>query len=113
MEAEGDDLDALVSGIGADQWRLPTRSPGWTIANQISHLASSASLATLAATDAEAFAARKAELGRDFNETTDAGASEFADSPPEQLLAHWRDTRRGLQDARAAGARRPPGAPGL
>ena len=29
MEAEGDDLDALVSGIGAEQWRLPTPSPGW------------------------------------------------------------------------------------
>ena len=102
MEAEGDDLDALVSGISADQWRLPTPSPGWTIAHQISHLTSSAALATLAATDAEAFAARRAELGRDFNETTDAGAAEFADLPPEQLLAHWRDARRGLQDALAA-----------
>ena len=102
MEAEGDDLDALVSGISADQWRLPTPSPGWTIAHQISHLTSSAALATLAATDAEAFAARRAELGRDFNETTDAGAAEFADLPPEQLLAHWRAARRGLQDALAA-----------
>jgi uncharacterized protein (TIGR03084 family) len=102
LEAEGDDLDALVSAIDAEQWRLPTPSPGWTIANQISHLTSSASLATLAATDADAFAARKAELGRDFNETTDAGAAEFADLPPEQLLAHWRDTRRSLQDALAA-----------
>jgi uncharacterized protein (TIGR03084 family) len=102
MEAEGDDLDGLVSGISADQWRLPTPAPGWTIAHQISHLASSAALATLAATDAAAFAARRAELGTDFNETIDAGAAEFAASPPEQLLAHWRDTRRGLQDALAA-----------
>jgi uncharacterized protein (TIGR03084 family) len=102
LEAEGDDLDGLVSGISADQWRLPTPAPGWTIAHQISHLASSAAVATLAATDAAAFAARRAELGRDFNETTDAGAAEFADSPPEQLLAHWRDTRHALEDALAA-----------
>lgn len=102
MEAEGDDLDGLVSGIGADQWRLPTPSPGWTIAHQISHLASSAALATLAATDPAAFAARRAELGSGFNETIEAGAAEFAGSQPEELLAHWRETRSGLQSALAA-----------
>jgi uncharacterized protein (TIGR03084 family) len=102
LEAENDDLDGLVSGIGPDQWRLPTPAPGWTIAHQISHLESSAALATLAATDAAAFAARRAELGSDFNEGIEAGAAEFADSPPELLLARWRDTRRSLQEALAA-----------
>jgi uncharacterized protein (TIGR03084 family) len=102
LQAEADDLDGLVSGIGPDQWRLPTPAPGWTIAHQISHLASSAALARLAATDAAAFAARRAELGSDFNGIIEAGAAEFADSPPEQLLAHWRDARRGLQEALAA-----------
>jgi uncharacterized protein (TIGR03084 family) len=102
LEAENDALDGLVSGIDADQWRLPTPAPGWTIAHQIGHLASSAALATLAATDPAAFAARRAALGSDFNETTDAGAAEFAGSPPEQLLAHWRYTRHSLQEALAA-----------
>jgi enediyne biosynthesis protein E11 len=102
LEAENDDLDRLVSGIGPDQWRLPTPAPRWTIAHQISHLESSAALATLAATDAAAFAARRAELGSDFNEGIEAGAAEFADGPPEQLLARWRDTRRSLQEALAA-----------
>ena len=102
LEAEGDDLDELVSGISPDQWRLQTPAPGWTIAHQVSHLASSAALAALAATDAAAFAARRAELGSDFNGTIEAGAAEFADSPPGQLLAHWRDTRHSLQDALAA-----------
>jgi uncharacterized protein (TIGR03084 family) len=102
LEAENDDLDGLVSGISADQWRLPTPAPGWTIAHQISHLTSTAAVATLAATDPAAFAARRAELGKDFNAATDAGAAEFADGPPEQLLARWRETRSGLQDALAA-----------
>jgi uncharacterized protein (TIGR03084 family) len=101
MEAEGDGLDTLVSGISAEQWRLPTPAPGWTIAHQISHLTSAADLATLAATDATAFAARRAKLG-DFNETIETGAAEFAGSPPEELLARWRDTRSRLQDALAA-----------
>jgi enediyne biosynthesis protein E11 len=102
LAAEGDDLDRLVSGIDAGQWRLTTPAPGWTIANQISHLASSDLLAALAATDAEAFGARRAELAGDFNEAVGAGATEFASDPPERLLSRWRDARSGLQDALAA-----------
>jgi uncharacterized protein (TIGR03084 family) len=102
LEAEDDDLDALVSGINAQQWRLATPAPGWTIAHQISHLASTAALAVLAATDAAGFRARLAELGRDFNAAIDGGAAEFAGSPPAWLLAHWRDTRFALQEALAA-----------
>jgi uncharacterized protein (TIGR03084 family) len=101
LAAEGDDLDRLVSGIDAGQWRLATPAPGWTIAHQISHLASSDRLAALAATDAEAFRARRAELAGDFNETVDAGAAEFASQPPERLLSVWRDARAGLQVALA------------
>lgn len=106
LEAEGDDLDRLVSGLAPEQWRLPTPSPGWTIAHQIGHLASSAALAVLAATDASALAARQAEFGsefgKDFNGAIDAGAAEFADGPPDQLLARWRASLRSLQDALAA-----------
>jgi enediyne biosynthesis protein E11 len=102
LAAEGDELDLLVSGLGADQWRLATPAPGWTIAHQISHLASSDRLATLAATDAEAFGARRAELAGDFNAAIGGGAAEFASDPPERLLSVWRDARSGLQAALAA-----------
>jgi len=102
LAVEGDELERLVSGIDAGQWRLTTPAPGWTIANQISHLTSSDLLATLAATDAEAFGARRAELAGDFNEAVGAGATEFASDPPERLLSRWRDARSGLQGALAA-----------
>jgi enediyne biosynthesis protein E11 len=101
LAAEGDDLDRLVAGIDAGQWWLATPAPGWTIANQISHLTSSDLLAALAATDAEAFGARRAELAGDFNEAVGAGATEFASDPPERLLSRWRDARSGLQHALA------------
>ncbi|HEX4657794.1 MAG TPA: TIGR03084 family metal-binding protein [Streptosporangiaceae bacterium] len=102
LAAEGDDLDRVVSGIGPDQWQLATPAPGWTIAHQIGHLASSDWLATLAATDAEAFAARQAELAGDFDAAVEAGAAVFAADPPGQLLSRWRETRSGLRDALAA-----------
>jgi uncharacterized protein (TIGR03084 family) len=101
LAAEGDDLDRLVSGIDAGQWRAATPATGWTIAHQISHLAFSDRLAALAATDAEAFRARRAGLAGDFNEGVEAGAAEFASDPPERLLSQWRDARAGLQVALA------------
>jgi uncharacterized protein (TIGR03084 family) len=102
LGAEGDDLDRLVSGIGEDQWRLATPAPGWTIAHQIGHLASSDRLATLAATDAQAFALRRAELADDFDAAVTAGAAELLAEAPGQLLSRWREARSGLRDALGA-----------
>jgi uncharacterized protein (TIGR03084 family) len=103
LAAEGDDLDRLVSGLNPDQWRLQTPAPGWTIAHQIGHLASSDRLATLAATDAAAFEGRRAALAAgDFDAAVGAGAAEFASEPPDRLLPVWRDARNGLQAALAA-----------
>jgi uncharacterized protein (TIGR03084 family) len=38
--AEGDELDGLVAPLDAGQWAWPTPAPGWSIAHQIAHLAS-------------------------------------------------------------------------
>jgi len=102
LATEGYDLDRMVSGLDGGQWRLPTPAPGWTIAHQVSHLASSDRLATLAATDAAAFEARRAALAADFGAAVGGGAAEFASDPPERLLSVWRDARAGLQVALAA-----------
>jgi uncharacterized protein (TIGR03084 family) len=102
LAAEGEDLDRVVCDIGPDLWRLATPAPGWTIADQIGHLASSDRLATLAATDAEAFAVRQAALREDFDAAVEAGAAEFTDGPPGQLLSRWRDARSELLEVLAA-----------
>ncbi len=95
LGAEGDDLDDVVAGLDAAQWRLATPAPGWTIAHQIGHLADSDELAALAATDAAAFAARKAELSRDFDAVIQARAAGRAAGRPADLLARWRAARAG------------------
>ena len=38
LVAEQEALDLVVATIGADQWQLATRSPGWSVADQIGHL---------------------------------------------------------------------------
>lgn len=102
LAAEGDDLHQLVSGISPEQWGLATPAPGWTIAHQIGHLASSDRLATLAVTDEAEFRNRNALLTADFNAGVEAGAAEYAADPPERLLLRWRDIRAELNAALAA-----------
>jgi len=45
LTAEGNAVDAMVSGLHASQWTLPTPAVGWTIAHQIAHLAATYRLA--------------------------------------------------------------------
>jgi len=90
---EGEDLDELVSGIDAQRWQAGTPSPGWTIAHQIGHLASSDRLTVLAMTDPAAFESRRAGAAGDFDATTDAAAADAAALPAAELLAEWRASR--------------------
>jgi uncharacterized protein (TIGR03084 family) len=93
LGAEGDDLDDLVAGLDAAQWRIATPAPGWTIAHQIRHLADTDELAMLAATDAAAFAVRRAALSADFDAVVEARAAGDDGERPEDLLARWRAAR--------------------
>lgn len=40
LVAEGEELDALVATLEPHRWAAPTPAPGWTVAHQIAHLAS-------------------------------------------------------------------------
>jgi uncharacterized protein (TIGR03084 family) len=62
LQAETDDLLVILRGLSADQWDTPTPADGWSVRDQISHLAFFDETGTLAATDADAFAASAAEL---------------------------------------------------
>jgi uncharacterized protein (TIGR03084 family) len=98
LGAESEALDAVVSELGEAEWRRPTPSPGWTIADQIAHLAWTDDIAAIAATDGDAFRAALAGLG-DRTASVDSITAAAAARPPGELLAWWRDRR-----ARLAGA---------
>ena len=55
LEAEHESLDALVSGLEPARWDTPTPAEGWTVRDQIAHLAYSDVSARLAVVDAEAW----------------------------------------------------------
>jgi len=105
LAGEQDALDAIVAELSREQWLTPTPSPGWTVADQIGHLAYFDAAATLALTDPDEFQAHRRELLATFG---DAGAAEemtlaaYRAMAPDELLATWRRGRLELTTAAAS-----------
>ena len=87
------DLDAVVSQLSESTWRAPTLAEGWSIADQISHLAFFDERAAMAMTDPDGFT-------RDFEqmvaEGRDASVDRARSLTPVALLADWRVARSAL-----------------
>ncbi len=101
LRAEGDELDALVAGLGPEEWRRATPAPGWTIAHQIAHLAWTDEKSVLAATDEDAFRAEVDKALANPETFVDDGAEEGASREPAELLRRWRSGRDALASALA------------
>lgn len=100
LEAESDQLDALVAGLDDAGWATPTPAPGWTIAHQIAHLAWTDEVAAIAATDPDRFTDLVTEALQNNPETyVDDAAEAGAGAPIDEILAGWRLARARLADA--------------
>ncbi len=100
LAGEHDALDAVVSVLDDSGWATPTPSPGWSVADQISHLAFFDATAVTAIEDPDRFAAETAELmerafapGGSLDAVT---LDRYRDLTPVELLTAWRDGRSGL-----------------
>ena len=89
LTAEEAALAALLNELTPDQWDATTPSPGWTVRDQVAHLAVAEDLATLAATDPEAFSAHLVELMGDLGAVEAANAAQARSHGPAQLLSWW------------------------
>lgn len=103
LRAEQEALDAVVGPLTDEAWAAPTPSPGWTVADQIAHLAYFDDTAATAIEDPDRFAAENSALF----EALMAGEADMDDvtlswsrgMTPAALLARWRDNRSRLADA--------------
>lgn len=93
LAADGDQLDRLVAGLDAEQWRRPTPASGWTVADQIAHLTFVFRLATAAATDPAEFESMTASAKDGFDRAVNTALKAFEGDSPETLLAKWRAQR--------------------
>jgi uncharacterized protein (TIGR03084 family) len=96
---EGDTLDELLSTRPAEDWSRLTPAPGWTVAQQVGHLAWTDDIARLAAAEPDAFQLELSKVASAWEGYVDRAAAERAAGPPEELLASWRASRRALADA--------------
>ena len=91
-----------MADLTPSQWALPTPAPGWTIAHQIAHLASTDGMVALAAADPAEFERRLPQADGDFDAVIEAGLAEQLSDSPDELLARWRTQRAAARDALAA-----------
>jgi uncharacterized protein (TIGR03084 family) len=99
LHAESDELDRMVRDLGPADWAVLTPAEGWTIAHQISHLASTDDWAYTAVTDPGEFRRR---LRAASNDHVKAEAAEGIREHPDTLLARWRHGRARLLRAASA-----------
>jgi uncharacterized protein (TIGR03084 family) len=84
LAAETAALLAILDPLADADWRLPTPAIGWTIADQVSHLAYFDECAVLSATDPDAFAAQLTRLTADGVDA-DALAAQYRHLTPAEL----------------------------
>ncbi len=95
------DLETIVADLSDDQWKLPTPSPRWTVADQIAHLSYFDATAVLAITDPDAFQVRANQLLeiQDAAAVDDYSLLKYRKMSPQELFASWRQGRADLAAA--------------
>jgi uncharacterized protein (TIGR03084 family) len=85
LAAETAALQAILDPLADDHWLLPTPAVGWTIADQVSHLAYIDEVAITSATDPDKFAADVARVFADGTVNPDTIAAQYRQLTPAQL----------------------------
>ena len=99
LAAEYDDLDGVLAGLSPKDWDAPTPAAGWSVRDQVAHLAFSEELATLAATDAPNFGVRLDELLADLAAAEQEPRARAAVLAPDELRDWWCIARTATLDA--------------
>lgn len=98
LEAETADLRALISGLpdGPTGWDAPTPATGWSVRDQISHLAFFDDVAVRSATDPEGFTAEVLPKLADARISPDTIAERYRSLPGAELLSWFDGARSAL-----------------
>lgn len=93
------ELDRIVAPLEDASWDKATPAEGWSIRDQISHLAFFDRAATMAITEPGAFGDSLSALLTDIQGFMDAPLVEGRSLPVPEVLGRWRDARRAMLDA--------------
>jgi uncharacterized protein (TIGR03084 family) len=96
---ETDVLVDVLESLAPDRWSTPTPSAGWSIADQVSHLAYFDGAATTSVLDPAGFAELQREAVAAGASLCDEIAARFRDRSSDDLLAWWREARTAMLTA--------------
>ena len=98
---EQEALDRIISGISLSDWDLDTASPGWSVADQIAHLAYFDNAAALAIASPDKFQESVEDLLEMYSRgenAEDAILSPYRAMESSELLEAWREARLNLAE---------------
>jgi uncharacterized protein (TIGR03084 family) len=93
LVAETAGLRAVLAVLDPDDWACPTPADGWTVTDQVTHLAYFDEVTQQSLTDPERFTAEAAELTAGGDDYPDRVAARYHDMAPDEILA-WLDRTR-------------------
>jgi uncharacterized protein (TIGR03084 family) len=102
LQAESDDLRTLLEPLDEAAWDTPTPAPGWSIRDQVSHLAYFDDAARTAIADPERFVVERDAAMADIDGMTQRVAATNRHRPGPELLAWLAEARAALVAAARA-----------
>ena len=100
--AEHDDLRVILAGIPEEDWERPTPAAGWTVRDQLSHLAFFDGAARQSIADPDAFRAARVEAVADIEKFVAATLAYGHGITGAELLDRFTAERRALVEAALA-----------
>jgi uncharacterized protein (TIGR03084 family) len=97
--AESGELRGVLAPLTAGDWARPTPAAGWTVADQVTHLAYFDDVTRLSVTDPGQFQAEAGRLTAGGQDFPDRVAARFRDTPPREVLAWFDRSRAELTEA--------------
>jgi uncharacterized protein (TIGR03084 family) len=98
VAAETTELRLMIAGLDESGWRQDTPAAGWTVADQVGHLAYFDDAAITSATDPDEFAAELERAVADDATSADAIVDRYRVLPPAELLVWFDESRARLLD---------------
>ncbi|HET7481598.1 MAG TPA: TIGR03084 family metal-binding protein [Actinomycetota bacterium] len=99
LAREHAELDAVVAAVTDAEWDMATPAEGWTIRDQVAHLAFFDEQATLAVRDPDAFKTGLSHAARDVDDFMEGPLRRAREWSPQQVLGWWRTARSEMLDA--------------
>jgi uncharacterized protein (TIGR03084 family) len=96
LAAEQSALETVLRDLPADAWDRPTHAPGWSVRDQVAHLASTDESAMRAIVEPAAFLTAKEQRAGAGDETGPSFLERGRAMSPSELLAWWRTAARDL-----------------